>query len=56
VPEYEATAWRGMLASAGTPDDVARRLSAVAVQATNQIEVKARFSGLGAEAAPRPGP
>lgn len=56
MPDYEATAWWGMLAPAGTPADVVRRLSEVAVQATNQAEVKARFAGLGAEAAPRPGP
>jgi tripartite-type tricarboxylate transporter receptor subunit TctC len=56
LPDYEATAWWGILAPAGTPPEVVKKLSEAAVRATGEAEVRARFTGLGAEAAPRGGP
>lgn len=56
LADYEASAWWGILAPSGTPREVVRKLSDAAVRATGDPEVRARFAGLGAEAAPQPGP
>jgi tripartite-type tricarboxylate transporter receptor subunit TctC len=56
LPDYEATAWWGMLAPANTPAGIVRKLSEIAVRAAREPEVRARFTSLGAEAAPLPGP
>ena len=56
LPDYEATAWWGMLAPAGTPPAVIKKLSDAAVTAVNQSNVKDRFAGMGAEASPLPAP
>lgn len=56
LSDYEANAWWGILAPAGTPADIVTKLSNAAVRATNEDAVKARFASLGAEAAPLPGP
>ncbi len=56
LPDYQASAWWGILAPANTPAAIVSRLSDVAVRAAGEPEVRARFAGLGAEAAPLPGP
>jgi tripartite-type tricarboxylate transporter receptor subunit TctC len=49
VPGYEATAWFGLFAPAGTPADVIRKLSATAAQATAAPEVKAALEAVGCD-------
>jgi tripartite-type tricarboxylate transporter receptor subunit TctC len=49
VPGYEATQWYGLLAPAGTPSDVIKRLHAETVKILQLPDVKARLAGDGAE-------
>jgi tripartite-type tricarboxylate transporter receptor subunit TctC len=49
VPGYEATAWYGMFAPAGTPADVVAKLHAEAVRILRAPEVAERIANLGAE-------
>lgn len=48
-PGFEAYSWQGIWAPAGTPDDVARKLSQAFIQALNDPEVKARLNDIGFE-------
>jgi tripartite-type tricarboxylate transporter receptor subunit TctC len=52
VPGYEAYSWAGFVAPAGTPREVAARLSADIGRVLALPEVKARLHEAGAEAAP----
>ena len=49
---YEAYSWAGVLAPAGTPPDVVKKLNADIVKALSDPEVKARLQRVGAEAVP----
>jgi tripartite-type tricarboxylate transporter receptor subunit TctC len=50
VPGYEATQWYGLLAPAGTPPQVVKRLHADMVQILNSADVRSRLANDGAEA------
>ena len=49
---FEAYAWQGLVAPAGTPEDVIARLNKALVDALNSTPVKARFQVLGLEPTP----
>jgi tripartite-type tricarboxylate transporter receptor subunit TctC len=49
VPGYEATQWYGVLAPAGTPPEIIKRLNAELVQILQLADVKSRFAADGAE-------
>jgi tripartite-type tricarboxylate transporter receptor subunit TctC len=49
VPGYEASAWYGLFAPAGTPPATIARLNAEVVKALGRPDVKERLVGLGAE-------
>ena len=49
VPGYEATQWYGLLAPAGTPPQIVKRLHADMVQILNSADVKSRLANDGAE-------
>jgi tripartite-type tricarboxylate transporter receptor subunit TctC len=49
VPGYEASAWYGLFAPAGTPRATIQRLNAEVVKALGRPDVKERLIGLGAE-------
>jgi tripartite-type tricarboxylate transporter receptor subunit TctC len=51
VPGYEASGWFGMLAPAGTPSQIVRRLNASIVAALASEDLRARLAGLGGEVA-----
>lgn len=51
LPGYEAIAWNGLLAPAGTPKDVVDRLSAELKKVLDNPEVKQRFEAQGFAAA-----
>ena len=50
LPDYEAGSWYGILAPAGTPPEVVRRLNAVMVRALQQPDVVKRLAAEGAVA------
>ena len=54
LPGYEAIAWNGLLAPAGTPPDVIAKLNAEVKKALEVPEVKERFAAQGFGAAWRP--
>ena len=49
LPGYEATTWFGLLAPAGTPQDIVRKVQADVAKAATLPDVKERLAGLGAE-------
>ena len=49
MPDYDVTAWFGLLAPAGTPDDVVAVLETAVGEIMQQDDVKARLAKLGAE-------
>jgi tripartite-type tricarboxylate transporter receptor subunit TctC len=49
VPGYEAMQWYGLLAPAGTPPDIIKRLHAEATKALGTAEMKEKLAGDGAE-------
>jgi tripartite-type tricarboxylate transporter receptor subunit TctC len=49
VAGFEAYAWQGVVAPAGTPQPVVTRLNAELVKALKQPEVQKRFEGIGVE-------
>ncbi len=49
---FEAFAWQGLVAPAGTPPEIIARLNKTLVDALNTTSVKARFQVLGLEATP----
>ena len=49
---FEAFAWQGLVAPAGTPPDVVVKLNKALVEALNTTAVRARFQTLGLEATP----
>ncbi len=49
VPGYEASAWYGLFAPAGTPRETIARINADVVKALARADVKERLIGLGAE-------
>src|SRR5690606_10194398 len=49
LPGYGASGWYGLLAPAGTPDEVIARLNAEAVKALRSPEVAGKLSSQGAE-------
>jgi len=51
LPGYEATAWFGVLAPAGTPRDIIDRLNGVIVKSLRAAEMQQRLQADGAEAA-----
>jgi len=51
VPGYEASAWYGLFAPAGTPRETVGRLNAEAVKVLRRPEVRQRLIGMGAEPA-----
>jgi tripartite-type tricarboxylate transporter receptor subunit TctC len=46
LPGFEATAWAGLFAPAGTPEPILQRLNAEVVKALGQPEVQKRFQDL----------
>ena len=52
LPGYEATAWYGILAPAGTPPEIIARLNADVVRAVRTQEVRERIAAEGGEAMP----
>ena len=56
VPGFEATAWIGLGARAGTPQDVVSRLAEEATRALGQPENARRLAALGVEPRPMPPP
>lgn len=48
-PKYEAVNWFGILAPAGTPQEIIRRLNLEIVKTLNLQDVKDRYASLGAE-------
>ena len=52
LKSFEAYAWQGMVAPAGTPADVIAKLNKTLVEALNSTAVKARFQVLGLELIP----
>jgi len=51
LPGYEASAWYGLFAPAGTPRDIVARLNAEAVKALKRPDVRERLLALGGEPA-----
>ena len=51
-PEYEALAWYGILAPAGTPAPVIARLNAEFAKALNAPDIRERFAKIGVDPAP----
>lgn len=49
VPGFEAYAWQGVVAPAGTPKPVVTRLNAELVKALKSADVQKRFEGIGVE-------
>ncbi|SMP76319.1 Tripartite-type tricarboxylate transporter, receptor component TctC [Noviherbaspirillum suwonense] len=52
LPGYEATAWYGVVAPAGTPKEIIQKLNAASLKAINSHEVSERLAASGASAAP----
>lgn len=52
LKNFEAYAWQGLVAPAGTPADVIAKLNKTLVEALNSTAVKARFQVLGLEPTP----
>lgn len=50
IDNMVVTAWFGLLAPAGTPDDVINKLNTAAKNALESEDVKARFAGMGGQA------
>ncbi|MEQ1775874.1 MAG: tripartite tricarboxylate transporter substrate binding protein [Burkholderiales bacterium] len=51
VPGYEASSWYGLLAPAGTPDAVIKRLNVEIVRILDRKDIRDRFASLGSAAA-----
>lgn len=51
-PGYEAATWYGVLAPAGTPVSIVRKLNAEIIATLNHPELKQRMAGQGADPAP----
>src|SRR5688572_30837075 len=49
-PGFEASAWNAMLAPAGTPDDIIRRLNAAIVKIVHSADIKEKLEAQGADA------
>lgn len=49
LPDFEAVAWFGMLAPAGTPRDIVNRLNSEIVKVLNMPDVRDKLIGMGAE-------
>ncbi len=56
LPGYEAVQWFGLVAPAGTPPEIVKRLHTAVVQVLNDPEVRARFQKGGAEPTPSESP
>jgi tripartite-type tricarboxylate transporter receptor subunit TctC len=54
LPGYEATAWQGLFAPAGTPRPIVERLAADAKAILARPDVTAQLAAVGAEPAPLP--
>jgi tripartite-type tricarboxylate transporter receptor subunit TctC len=54
LPGYEATAWQGMFAPAGTPRPIVDRLAAAVKAILERPDVAAQLTAVGAEPAPLP--
>lgn len=52
LPGYEATAWYGVVAPAGTPKEIIQKLNAASIKAINSPEVSERLVASGGAAAP----
>lgn len=52
LPGYEATTWNGVIAPAGIPRDVLRKLNTEINKVLNSASLKEKFSLIGAEPAP----
>lgn len=52
VPGYQADNWSGLVAPAGTPQDVIARLHAALIETLKSPEIAKRFAIEGGEAAP----
>ncbi|MBW8267970.1 tripartite tricarboxylate transporter substrate binding protein [Caldovatus sp. SYSU G05006] len=49
-PDFDSGSWQGLLAPAGTPPEIVRRLHAVIVEVVAKPEVRQRFAASGTEA------
>jgi tripartite-type tricarboxylate transporter receptor subunit TctC len=48
-PGFEASAWNAVLAPAGTPDEIVRRLNAAIVKIVHTADVSEKLAAQGAE-------
>jgi tripartite-type tricarboxylate transporter receptor subunit TctC len=51
VPGYEASGWFGLLAPAGTPQEIVRRLNGEIVKGLAGADLRKRLAGLGGDVA-----
>lgn len=56
LPGYDAAQWFGLLAPAGTPEDIVTRLHGAVLQVLQEASVRQRFQSDGAEPAPSKSP
>lgn len=49
-PDFEASAWNAVLAPAGTPDEIVKRLNAAIVKIVQSPDIRAKLAARGAEA------
>lgn len=49
VPGYELSAWFGLLAPAGTPDDIVKTLNVTIAAALKEPEVNNKLAAMGAQ-------
>jgi tripartite-type tricarboxylate transporter receptor subunit TctC len=49
LPGFDVTSWYGIVARAGTPPDIVRKLNHDMVEAVQMDDVKAKLAGLGLE-------
>lgn len=52
IPGFDVQVWTGIVAPAGTPADVAAKLSAIVTRALAKPEIKAKFADIGFDVAP----
>jgi tripartite-type tricarboxylate transporter receptor subunit TctC len=52
LPGFEASSWQGVVAPAGTPEPIIRKLNAAIVRILNTDEARKQFEAQGVEASP----
>jgi tripartite-type tricarboxylate transporter receptor subunit TctC len=49
VPDFVTGSWQGLLAPAGTPPDIIKKINGAVVEVINTPEMKAKLTGMGAD-------